>query len=57
MSRVPDVMALKFAGQLLSILYGVPEKIDSDVRWLALDVMGIDIDEMTKEQRRYQDSS
>lgn len=50
-------MALKLADQLLSILYGVPEKIDSDVRWLALDVMGIDIDEMTEEQRRYQDSS
>lgn len=57
MSRVPEVMALKFADHLLSILHGVPEKIDSDVRWLALDAMGIDIDEMTKEQRRYQDSS
>jgi S-adenosylhomocysteine hydrolase len=55
--RAPEVMALKFADQLLSILHGVPEKIDSDVRWLALDAMGMAIDEMTKEQRWYQDSS
>ena len=49
MSRVQEVMALKFADHLLSILHGVFGKIDSDVRWLAPDAMGIDIDEMTKE--------
>ena len=63
----PEVMALSFANQLLSILYvakdhdrmqqrvyGVPEKIDNDVARYALDVMGIKIDSMTKEQIQYQ---
>jgi adenosylhomocysteinase len=66
----PEVMALSFANQLLSILhvaknhgrmeakvYDVPEKIDSQVARYALDAMGIAIDEMTAEQRRYQNSS
>jgi adenosylhomocysteinase len=66
----PEVMALSFANQLLSILhvaknhdmmekkvYGVPEKIDEQVARYALDAMGITIDEITKEQRRYQASS
>jgi adenosylhomocysteinase len=66
----PEVMALSFANQLLSILHvaknylkmepivhGVPEKVDNDVAKFALGAMGIRIDEMTKEQRRYQDSS
>jgi adenosylhomocysteinase len=66
----PEVMALSFANQLLSILhvaknhgsmerkvYGVPEKIDGQVARYALDAMGIKIDEMTKAQRRYQESS
>ena len=66
----PEVMALSFANQLLSILhvaknhdrldakvYDVPEKIDGQVARYALDAMGITIDEMTPEQRRYQDSS
>ncbi|HEX7033282.1 MAG TPA: adenosylhomocysteinase [Nitrososphaera sp.] len=65
-----EVMALSFANQLLSILhvaknhgrmeakvYDVPEKIDSQVARYALDAMGIAIDEMTAEQRRYQNSS
>lgn len=43
MGRAPEVMELKFADQLPSILQGMPEKIDSDFRWLALDAIGIDI--------------
>jgi adenosylhomocysteinase len=66
----PEVMALSFANQLLSILYvaknhekmerrvyEVPEKIDGQVARYALDAMGITIDELTKEQRDYQESS
>jgi adenosylhomocysteinase len=66
----PEVMAMSFANQLLSILhvaknhgkmerrvYAVPEKIDRQVARYALDAMGIIIDEMTKEQKRYQESS
>ena len=62
----PEVMALSFANQLLSILYiakshdkmqpkvyDVPEKIDSDVARYALDAMDIKIDSMTKEQKQY----
>jgi len=66
----PEVMALSFANQLLSILYiaknhdkmevkvhSVPEQIDQDVGGYALDSMGIRIDQMTEEQKRYQQSS
>jgi adenosylhomocysteinase len=66
----PEVMALSFANQLLSILYiaknhdrmevkvhSVPEKIDQDVGNYALDSMGIKIDQMIEEQQRYQHSS
>lgn len=66
----PEVMALSFANQLLSILHvvrnhgkmkakvhGVPEKIDALVAEYALDAMGIAIDKMTEEQERYQNSS
>jgi len=66
----PEVMALSFANQLLSILYiarsydrmdvkvhSVPEQIDQDVGSYALDSMGIKIDQMTVEQERYQHSS
>ena len=66
----PEVMALSFANQLLSILYiaknhdrmevkvhNVPEKIDQDVASYALDSMGIKIDQMIEEQRLYQHSS
>src|ERR671923_1720819 len=66
----PEVMALSFANQLLSILYiaknydrmevkvhSVPEQIDQDVGSYALDSMGIKIDQMTEEQERYQHSS
>lgn len=70
MGRAPEVMALSFTDQLLSILHvaknhdkmeprvhGVPEKIDGDIAGYALDATGIAIDEMTKEQRWYQNSS
>src|ERR687894_268262 len=63
----PEVMALSFANQLLSILYiaknhdrmevkvhNVPEKIDQDVASYALDSMGIKIYQMIEEQRLYQ---
>jgi adenosylhomocysteinase len=66
----PEVMALSFANQLLSILHisknydkmelkvhSVPEKIDNDVGSYALDALGIRIDEMTEEQKRYLHSS
>jgi adenosylhomocysteinase len=66
----PEVMALSFANQLLSILhvaknhgkmerkvYDVPEKIDWQVARYALDAMGIAIDELTREQKLYQASS
>jgi adenosylhomocysteinase len=65
----PEVMALSFANQLLSILYiaknydrmeqkvySVPERIDNDVASYALDAMGIKIDSMTKEQMQYNTS-
>src|SRR5918912_1968776 len=65
----PEVMALSFANQLLSILYiakshgrmevkvhSVPEQIDQDVGSYTLDSMGIKIDQMTEEQERYQHS-
>ena len=66
----PEVMALSFANQLLSILYiaknhdkmevkvhSVPEQIDQDIGGYALDSMDIKIDQMTEEQKRYQQSS
>jgi adenosylhomocysteinase len=66
----PEVMALSFANQLLSILYiaknhdkmeikvhSVPEQIDQDVGSYSLDSMGIRIDQMIEEQERYQHSS
>ena len=66
----PEVMALSFANQLLSILHiaknydkmelkvhGVPEKLDEQVGRYTLDAMGIRIDEMTEEQKRYMHSS
>jgi adenosylhomocysteinase len=66
----PEVMALSFANQLLSILhvaknyekmenkvYPVPENIDEQVARYALDALGIRIDELTKEQSRYQEST
>ncbi|MFL6492754.1 MAG: adenosylhomocysteinase [Nitrososphaera sp.] len=66
----PEVMALSFANQLLSILYiaknhdkmevkvhDVPEQIDQDVGSYALDSMDIRIDQMIEEQEHYQHSS
>ena len=38
-------------------IHGVPEKIDGQVARYALDVMGIRMDKMTKEQKHYQASS
>ncbi len=44
-------------GRMEQRVYGMPEKIDTDVAGYALDAMGIAIDEVTNEQRRYQNSS
>jgi adenosylhomocysteinase len=62
----PEVMALSFANQLLSILHiaknydkmelkvhSVPEKMNDVVGSYALEALGIRIDEMTEEQKRY----
>ncbi|HKG41609.1 MAG TPA: adenosylhomocysteinase [Nitrososphaeraceae archaeon] len=62
----PEVMALSFANQLLSIIfisknyhkmenkiYKVPREIDQSVAKYALNSMNIEIDTMTKTQRRY----
>lgn len=66
----PEVMALSFANQLLSILHiaknhdkmeakvhSVPEKIDSDVARYALDAIDVKIDSMTREQKQYTTTS
>ncbi len=65
----PEVMALSFSNQLLSIvyivrnhqrlsntLYKVPEEIDTQVALNALDAMGIRIDRLSKEQLEYANS-
>jgi adenosylhomocysteinase len=62
----PEVMALSFSNQLLSILYitknhskmkkavhDVPQEIDSQVAINALEAMGIRIDKQTEEQIKY----
>jgi adenosylhomocysteinase len=67
---LPEVMALSFANQLLSILHitknhdemevivhNVTDKIDLSVARYGLDSMDIKIDEMTFEQERYSQSS
>jgi adenosylhomocysteinase len=64
----PEVMALSFANQLLSIIfisknyhkmekkiYNVPREIDQSVAKYALDSMNIEIDKITKRQRLYID--
>jgi len=62
----PEVMAMSFANQLLSILYisrnhrkmqkkvySVPEKIDLKIANLSLKHLGIKIDKLTQLQRNY----
>jgi len=62
----PEVMMMSFANQALCVefiaknwkrfkpkVYDVPEAIDHRVAKLALESMGIKIDELTKEQKRY----
>jgi adenosylhomocysteinase len=61
-----EIMDLSFALQALSIkyindhykelenkLYRVPEEIDKKVAWLMLEASGIEIDELTSEQKKY----
>jgi len=62
----PEVMMMSFSNQLLSVVYisenysnlknevyDVPESIDRKVAMNALEAMGINIDEITEEQKRY----
>ncbi|MDP9492659.1 MAG: adenosylhomocysteinase, partial [Thermoproteota archaeon] len=62
----PEVMAMSFANQLLSIIhifhnhkkmqkkvFSVPEKIDSTVAKLSLKYLHIEIDKLTPAQRNY----
>jgi adenosylhomocysteinase len=62
----PEVMMMSFSNQLLSVVYisenysnlknevyDVPESIDKKVARNALEAMGINIDEITEEQKRY----
>jgi adenosylhomocysteinase len=62
----PEVMMMSFANQALCVefivknwkrfrpkVYDVPEAIDHEVARLALDAMGVKIDKLTKEQKRY----
>jgi adenosylhomocysteinase len=66
----PEVMALSFANQLLSILhiaknhpkmehklYEVPPAIDEKIASYALAAMGLEIDRLTPQQKRYRNSS
>jgi adenosylhomocysteinase len=66
----PEVMALSFANQLLSIIhiarnhskmekriYEVPPAIDAKIAGYALAAMGLEIDRLTPHQKRYRDSS
>ena len=61
-----EIMDMSFAIQALtaeyiaknhenleSKVYAVPEEIDNEVAWLKLQAMGIKIDELTDEQKRY----
>jgi adenosylhomocysteinase len=62
----PEIMALSFANQLLSIIfiaqnfeklvpsiYDVPKKIEDEISHLALESFNIKIDTITKEQKNY----
>ncbi|MEM1994925.1 MAG: adenosylhomocysteinase [Nitrososphaerales archaeon] len=62
----PDVMMMSFSNQLLSLLhltknhkemqakvYDVPQSIDQQVARTTLEALGIEIDEMTEEQKKY----
>ncbi len=65
----PEVMALSFSNQLLSIIHivknhlkmtksvhNVPEEIDSQIAVNALEAMGVKIDKQTQEQSKYAQS-
>lgn len=62
----PEVMMMSFANQALSVeyiaknaeilepkVYRVPEEIDREVAMLALESMGIEIEKLTEEQKKY----
>jgi adenosylhomocysteinase len=44
---------LKHAGEMENQVYGVPESIDREIARLKLEAMGINIDVLTDEQRKY----
>ena len=61
-----SVMDMSFANQALSAeymlknskrlkkqVYGVPQNIDTEIAWLKLNAMGIRIDKLTPEQKKY----
>ncbi|MFN3621555.1 MAG: adenosylhomocysteinase [Nitrososphaerales archaeon] len=65
----PDVMMMSFSNQLLSLLYltknhkemqakiyDVPRSIDQQVARTTIEALGIEIDEMTEEQKKYAES-
>lgn len=60
------VMSLSFCGQALALEYGLknagkldakvhvlPEKVDNEIAWLQLKSIGINIDKLTPEQKKY----
>ena len=52
-----DIICAKNYDKMERKIHGVPEKNRRQVARYALDVMGIRMDKMTKEQKRYQASS
>jgi adenosylhomocysteinase len=44
---------LKNSRKLKQEVYGVPEKIDKEIARLKLDAMGVKIDRLTPEQKKY----
>ncbi len=65
----PEVMMMSFSNQLLSLIYltqnyskmqprvyDVPQSIDQEVARRTIEALGIEIDEMTEEQKKYAES-
>jgi adenosylhomocysteinase len=65
----PEVMMMSFSNQLLSLIYltqnhskmqpkvyDVPQSIDQEVARRTIEALGIEIDEMTEEQKKYAQS-
>ncbi len=65
----PEVMMMSFSNQLLSLIhltkhhsemqakvYDVPQTVDQEVARTTIEALGIEIDEMTEEQKKYAES-